>query len=208
MPLSCLSHVVSGGQTGVDRAALRAARATGLRTGGWCPPGRAAEDGVVPKDFPLRETSTDRSESAPLVPRSMRTELNVRDSDATLVFLSAVVRGDGDCCEDSSLSEDVVLSRCKLENSKAVIDPGTNWTLDCVTHLSRPCLVLDLGKYDNRLLSYSATPKEDEMADMICRWIQEKDIGVLNVAGSSEESCKGIEKQVFGILLKAFGKLE
>jgi hypothetical protein len=69
--------VVSGGQTGVDRAALEAALALGLSVGGWCPAGRRAEDGVIPDCFPLQETpSPDYAE---------RTEWNVRDCDATLI---------------------------------------------------------------------------------------------------------------------------
>lgn len=69
--------IVSGGQTGVDRAALDAARAKGLPQGGWCPRGRRAEDGVIPACYPLHETDTDAYEA--------RTECNVRDSDATLI---------------------------------------------------------------------------------------------------------------------------
>ncbi|MEY2585055.1 MAG: hypothetical protein QOD80_1081, partial [Verrucomicrobiota bacterium] len=48
-----LTKVISGGQTGVDQAALRAARDSGLEIGGWCPPGRVCEDGVIPAEFPL-----------------------------------------------------------------------------------------------------------------------------------------------------------
>ena len=73
-----LTLVVSGGQTGVDRAALDAAQAVGLAVGGWCPAGRWAEDGPIPPRYPLRETAS----SDPAV----RTRLNVRDADATLVL--------------------------------------------------------------------------------------------------------------------------
>jgi hypothetical protein len=79
-----VSRVVSGGQTGVDRAALEAARRAGVPIGGWCPAGGEAEDLPVPPGvrglFPeLRETlSTDPAQ---------RTEWNVRDSDATLVVV-------------------------------------------------------------------------------------------------------------------------
>ena len=69
-----LRKVVSGGQTGVDRAALDRALEAGLEIGGWCPPGRAAEDGPIPADLPLCETPRDRSEKAPAVARSLRTE--------------------------------------------------------------------------------------------------------------------------------------
>jgi hypothetical protein len=70
--------ILSGGQTGVDRAALDAALACGLRTGGWCPAGRRAEDGVIPLRYALTET--------PSVKYPQRTAWNVRDSDATLIL--------------------------------------------------------------------------------------------------------------------------
>jgi hypothetical protein len=70
--------VVSGGQTGVDRAALDAARALGLPCRGWCPRGRRAEDGPIDPVYPLAET--------PDEDYSQRTEWNVRDSDGTLVL--------------------------------------------------------------------------------------------------------------------------
>ena len=69
--------IVSGGQTGVDRAALDAARASGLPCGGWCPAGRLAEDGPIDPGYPLVET--------PSADFAQRTEWNVRDSDGTLV---------------------------------------------------------------------------------------------------------------------------
>src|SRR2546430_17536769 len=83
-----LTKVISGGQTGVDQAALRAARDCGLAIGGWCPPGRGCDSGVIPLEFPLQETERERSPDAPDVPRSQRTEWNVRDSDATLVIVA------------------------------------------------------------------------------------------------------------------------
>src|SRR3954464_12747181 len=89
-----LIKVISGGQTGVDQAALRAASECGLEIGGWCPPGRVCETGVIPGEFPLRETERERSPDAQDVPRSQRTEWNVRDSDGTLLIQSANVPGD------------------------------------------------------------------------------------------------------------------
>jgi hypothetical protein len=74
-----MRKVVSGGQTGVDRAALDAARALGLPCGGWCPRGRLAEDGPIDPAYPLVET--------PGVDYAQRTEWNVRDSDGTLVLV-------------------------------------------------------------------------------------------------------------------------
>ncbi len=77
--------IVSGGQTGVDRAALDVAIAVGLEHGGWCPAGRLAEDGMIPSCYQLVETgSTDYA---------YRTEQNVLDSDATLILYEQKLRG-------------------------------------------------------------------------------------------------------------------
>lgn len=73
-----LEKIVSGGQTGVDRAALDAGLTSGIAVGGWCPAGRRAEDGMIPERYPLLEL--DSPEYA------ARTEKNVVDSDATLVL--------------------------------------------------------------------------------------------------------------------------
>jgi hypothetical protein len=76
-----LERVISGGQTGADRAGWRAARAHHLATGGWMPRGFRAEDGNHPEFAPLygaRELPTDDYPA--------RTRANVRDSDATLLF--------------------------------------------------------------------------------------------------------------------------
>ena len=75
---SVLEKIVSGGQTGVDRAALDAALAAGFPCGGWAPKGRMAEDGAIPKRYPLDECS--------IAGNAERTRLNVRDSDATLIL--------------------------------------------------------------------------------------------------------------------------
>ena len=70
--------IVSGGQTGADRAGLDWAIANGVPHGSWCPKGRKSEDGSINARYNLTETPT----SAYL----RRTEWNVRDSDATLIF--------------------------------------------------------------------------------------------------------------------------
>jgi hypothetical protein len=78
--VTVLEMVISGGQTGVDQAALRAARAAGIATGGWAPRGFLTEDGPAPwlAGFGLKEAAR------PGYPA--RTGLNVRQSDATLLF--------------------------------------------------------------------------------------------------------------------------
>lgn len=101
-----LRRIVSGGQSGVDRAALDVAINMGIPCGGWCPRGRLAEDGPITKHYPLKET--------PSIQNRVRTEWNIRDSDATLI-----------------------LNIGKLEG-------GTALTKVLATRLGRPCLVVDL----------------------------------------------------------------
>lgn len=80
-----LKRIISGGQTGVDRAALDVARELGLQQGGWCPAGRKAEDGIIPTHYLLQETTSDQY--------AVRTRLNVRDSDGTLILTSGPPSG-------------------------------------------------------------------------------------------------------------------
>jgi hypothetical protein len=72
-----IEKIVSGGQAGVDRAALDAALAAGFPCGGWCPRGRAAEDGPIPPRYPLQETDGDDPAD--------RTRRNVAETDGTLI---------------------------------------------------------------------------------------------------------------------------
>lgn len=78
MPSPSLSKIVSGGQTGVDRAALDVAIFLEIPHGGWCPRGRKAEDGSISNVYQLTETGS----SSYVV----RTEKNVTDSDGTLIL--------------------------------------------------------------------------------------------------------------------------
>jgi predicted Rossmann-fold nucleotide-binding protein len=73
-----IAKIISGGQTGVDRAALDVALELGIPCGGWCPKGRRAEDGVIPAKYPVQENKS--TEYPP------RTAMNVRVSDGTLVL--------------------------------------------------------------------------------------------------------------------------
>jgi Circularly permutated YpsA SLOG family len=79
-------RIISGGQTGVDRAALDIAIARGLPYGGWCPRGGWAEDLPEPPGLLARYP---RLQETPLADPAQRTERNVRDSDATLILVAA-----------------------------------------------------------------------------------------------------------------------
>ena len=112
-----LKRVISGGQTGVDQAALRAALALGIAIGGWCPPGRLSEAGAHPRGLSLdRDAPSERSATAPDIPRSERTDWNVRDSDGTLLL----------CCGELHVQ-----------------DAGTRFTAECASRYRKPLLVAD-----------------------------------------------------------------
>jgi hypothetical protein len=84
-PLLVVEKIVSGGQTGVDRAALDAAMQLGLAHGGWCPRGRKAEDGRIPECYRLSETDSAQYH--------IRTRKNVHESDATLILCRGPLAG-------------------------------------------------------------------------------------------------------------------
>jgi hypothetical protein len=117
-----IACIVSGGQTGVDRAALDWAIARGIAYRGWCPKGGWAEDmpeapGLL-ADYPnLRETrSADPKE---------RTEWNVRDSDATLVLLPSAP-------EVSPGTRFTLACAEKQEKPLLVVDPNDSMALDAI----------------------------------------------------------------------------
>jgi hypothetical protein len=111
-----ISKIVSGGQTGVDRAALDVALDLGIPCGGWCPKGRLAEDGPIPERYPLAETTL------PVYPQ--RTERNVRDSDGTLVL--TMVDGAN-------------------RVASAPRGSGTALTIQLARRQKKPCLVVNLN---------------------------------------------------------------
>lgn len=80
-----LLKIVSGGQTGVDRAALDAAIAQGFPVGGWCPVDRFAEDGPIAVHYPLQEL--------PGAGYLQRTRRNVIDSDGTVIIYFGALEG-------------------------------------------------------------------------------------------------------------------
>jgi hypothetical protein len=78
-------RIISGGQTGVDRAALDVALKHQIDCGGWCPAGRLDEFGRIPDVYPIKEL--------PNAGFTERTKQNVIDSDGTVIFYNGELRG-------------------------------------------------------------------------------------------------------------------
>lgn len=79
-----LEKIISGGQTGADRAALDACLETGFPAGGSCPAGRKAEDGAIHERYPLTEIAGGYRQ---------RTKRNVEDADGTVIFYESQLQG-------------------------------------------------------------------------------------------------------------------
>lgn len=135
-----IEKIVSGGQTGVDRAALDVAQARDIPVGGWCPKGRRAEDGPISTSYPLRET--------PAEEYAQRTAWNVRDSDGTLILVAGRPSG------GTTLTVEEAVRR------------GKPFLVRNVTLEPEPDAVLEwLVQYDIRVLNV-AGPRASESEDI------------------------------------------
>ena len=148
-----VKRVVSGGQTGVDRAALDVAISLEMDHGGWCPRGRVAEDGVIPSHYNLTETESKKYH--------VRTQQNVIDSDGTLILYCGELSG------------------------------GTQLTHRLAKKHGVPCLLVKLDD-------------DDVDAPELRKWLTQKDIEVLNVAGPRESSIAGVYQLAREFLLSLF----
>ena len=90
-----IAKIISGGQSGVDRAALDVAIKLGIPHGGWVPKGRLTEDGPLPEIYALRET--------PTAAYAERTEKNVVDSDGTLIISRGELTGGSEYTREMAL---------------------------------------------------------------------------------------------------------
>ena len=107
--------IISGGQTGADRAALDAAIHLGLPHGGWLPRGRKTEDGPLPRRYRLRETASDSYRE--------RTEKNIVASDATLIIALGPLTGGSALTESLALRHDrpcLTLDLAEVDQAAAV----------------------------------------------------------------------------------------
>ena len=112
-----LKKIISGGQTGVDRAALDVAMRLGIAHGGWIPKGRLAEDGTLPPHYHLQEMSTDGYEA--------RTEKNVLDSDGTLIISRGSPTGGTDYTRKMALKHGKQLLHIDLALGQRSSDTGS-----------------------------------------------------------------------------------
>ena len=166
-----LSKIVSGGQTGADRGGLDAAIYCDVPHGGWCPKGRKALDGRIPAKYALAEMSTSNYLA--------RTEANVVDSDATVVFTEKMATGGS------------------LRTLKFCLKHGKPWHQVSLATTRHEQVVQDIVawlKGDptwNDYEDYEACPPAE------C---------ILNVAGSRESKYPGIQEAVEAIMVDVIGK--
>lgn len=158
--------IFSGGQTCADRGGLEAALRCGVPHGGWCPKGRKAEDGRIPARYTLRETDT---ENYP-----QRTERNIVDSDATLVFTRGAPAG------------------------------GSLLTLELAKRYGKPWYMVDLtrGSQEEHVAGIVAWLQGKAAAAEGSFCGQPPDKCVLNVAGSRESENPGIEGAVTAMMIE------
>ncbi len=179
-----VTKIISGGQTGVDRGALEAARELGFQYGGLIPKGRRAEatkedlaagrrEGVVPLEFDRMEVSVRKD-------YLFRTEWNVSHSDATLVIARRgrpLLEGEKGCHEFMFLGP----------TNADYLEGGTKRTVEfCHAH-QRPCLVLFDGNL-RRALEWLRMVRSELTAAH-----GERCPFVLNVAGPRESKAPGIQ---------------
>jgi hypothetical protein len=154
--------IISGGQTGVDRAALDAALKQGIECGGWVPAGRLDEFGRIPDRYPVKELQEKEGRSLECPggsetadpwkrdPFAARTFQNVKDSDGTVIFYFGDLRG------------------------------GTEYTVKCCTKQKRAYRLIDANNLSVQ-----------DAASLIGDFILKNKIDILNVAGPRQSQWPG-----------------
>ncbi len=165
-----VSKIVSGGQTGADRGGLDAAIELGVPHGGWCPKNRKAEDGTIPAKYILNEM--------PSADYLKRTEQNVIDSDATVIFTYGKPTG------------------------------GSKRTVDFCKKHSKLYLCLDLSimldtRAADKLLAFLENQHGGMLLLPVERMPKVPENPVLNIAGSRESKAPGIQLRVKNVIVLA-----
>jgi hypothetical protein len=157
--------IISGGQTGVDRAALDVALKHGIECGGWCPAGRLDELGKIPEHYPVKELKlSDKEARSPERPGGLetaslwkrhdpfaaRTFQNVKDSGGTVIFYFGDLRG------------------------------GTEYTVKCCIEQKRAYRLID-----------ATNLSVQDAASLIGDFVRKNKIDILNVAGPRQSQWPG-----------------
>ena len=158
------ARIVTGGQSGVDRAALDVALDLGIDCGGWVPMGRGAEDGRIPDRYPnLREADAEEPE--------VRTRLNVRDSDATLLVTRGEPTGGSAFTREvaAALGRPMLhldLSQRALRDAILAVRSWLAWTRPRTLNVTGPRESEDPGIYDaaRALLTGALSPGDGAAA--------------------------------------------
>lgn len=166
-----ITKIVSGGQTGADRGGLKAAIHCDVPHGGWCPKGRKAEDGIIPTKYILQEMP-----SGDYLPR---TEANVVDSDATVVFTCGTPSGGS------------------LKTIELAHKHGKPWHHIDVN-------LEDRGRAVGQIVAWLRGETGFDYDEYVVRPPEDC---VLNVAGSRESKAEGIETLVMAIMVKVLIKV-
>jgi hypothetical protein len=171
--------IISGGQTGVDRAALDAALKHGIECGGWVPAGRLDEFGRIPDRYPVKELQEKEGRSLERPggsetadpwkkrdPFAARTFQNVKDSDGTVIFYFGDIRG------------------------------GTEYTVKCCIEQKRTYRLID-----------ATNLSVQDAASLIGDFVRKNKIDILNVAGPRQSQWPGGYDYAFRALDISFGVL-
>jgi len=127
-----IQRIISGGQTGVDRAALDFAIARQIPHGGWCPAGRRAADGVLDARYQLLEIESSGYRQ--------RTKRNVLDADATLILYRSRLEGGSLLTRNLATGHGKSLLLCDLHDStEELLAAWQDWLV------SHPIAILNIA---------------------------------------------------------------
>jgi hypothetical protein len=144
-----VTRIVSGGQTGADRAALDWAILHGIAHGGWCPPGRQAEDGVIDARYQLQEL--------PSGGYRQRTRKNVEDSDGTLILNLGEL--DGGSLETQVFAKEIKKPCLTLQLDEGWDEEDRQWVIYWLREYEVRCLNIAGPRESKRPGIYAAVQK-------------------------------------------------